>query len=281
MRVRAWDYLPGQWGRAAWAMEKSLCEIRLRRGGPVALREIAGGETLLPPMEDEGFSEMISAMLDHSLYARESELDKGYFTLPDGSRAGVCGDFSRGIRAPEDVLSLCIRIARAVPGCAAALIPALMETSGALIVSPPGLGKTTLLRDAARLLSRAGQNVCLVDERGELAACAGGRPQLDVGPRTDVISGTEKALAMGLAVRSCAPDVLVTDEMGAPRDAAAAGEILRCGVRLVASCHGNTLNPDGLRRCVGALLWPGLLELGVLLGPNRGQIAEIRRYQST
>lgn len=281
MRVRAWDYLPGQWGRVARAMEKSLCEIRLRRGGPVALREIAGGETLLPPMEDEGFSEMISAMLDHSLYARESELDKGYFTLPDGSRAGVCGDFSRGIRAPEDVLSLCIRIARAVPGCAAALIPALMETSGALIVSPPGLGKTTLLRDAARLLSRAGQNVCLVDERGELAACAGGRPQLDVGPRTDVISGTEKALAMGLAVRSCAPDVLVTDEMGAPRDAAAAGEILRCGVRLVASCHGNTLNPDGLRRCVGALLWPGLLELGVLLGPNRGQIAEIRRYQST
>lgn len=281
MRVRAWDYLPGQWGQAARAMEKSLCEIRLRRGGPVALRELSGGETLLPPMEDEGFSEMISAMLDHSLYARESELDKGYFTLPDGSRAGVCGDFSRGIRAPEDVLSLCIRIARAVPGCAAALIPALMETSGALIVSPPGLGKTTLLRDAARLLSRAGQNVCLVDERGELAACAGGRPQLDVGPRTDVISGTEKALAMGLAVRSCAPDVLVTDEMGAPRDAAAAGEILRCGVRLVASCHGNTLNPDGLRRCVGALLWPGLLELGVLLGPNRGQIAEIRRYQST
>ena len=66
-------------------------------------------------------------------------------------------------------------------------------------------------------------------------------------------SGTEKALAMGLAVRSCAPDVLVTDEMGAPRDAAAAGEILRCGVRLVASCHGNTLNPDGHRRCVGAL----------------------------
>lgn len=281
MRVRAWDYLPGQWGQAARAMEKSLCEIRLRRGGPVALREIAGGETLLPPMEDEGFSEMISAMLNHSLYARESELDKGYFTLPDGSRAGVCGDFSRGIRAPEDVLSLCIRIARAVPGCAAALIPALMETSGALIVSPPGLGKTTLLRDAARLLSRAGQNVCLVDERGELAACAGGRPQLDVGPRTDVISGTEKALAMGLAVRSCAPDVLVTDELGAPRDAAAAGEILRCGVRLVASCHGNTLNPDGLRRCVGALLRPGLLELGVLLGPNRGQIAEIRRYQST
>ena len=281
MRVRAWDYLPGQWGQAARAMEKSLCEIRLRRGGPVALRELSGGETLLPPMEEEGFSEMISAMLDHSLYARESELDKGYFTLPDGSRAGVCGDFSRGIRAPEDVLSLCIRIARAVPGCAAALIPALMETSGALIVSPPGLGKTTLLRDTARLLSRAGQNVCLVDERGELAACAGGRPQLDVGPRTDVISGTEKALAMGLAVRSCAPDVLVTDEMGVPRDAAAAGEILRCGVRLVASCHGNTLNPDGLRRCVGALLRPGLLELGVLLGPNRGQIAEIRRYQST
>lgn len=281
MRVRAWDYLPGQWGRAARAMEKSLCEIRLRRGRPVALREIAGGETLLSPMEDESFSEMISAMLDHSLYARESELDKGYFTLPDGSRAGVCGDFSRGIRAPEDILSLCIRIARAVSGCAAALIPTMMETSGTLIVSPPGLGKTTLLRDAARLLSRAGQNVCLVDERGELAACAGGRPQLDVGSRTDVISGTEKALAMGLAVRSCAPDVLVTDELGAPRDAAAAGEILRCGVRLVASCHGNTLNPDGLRRCVGALLRPGLLEFGVLLGPNRGQIAEIRRYQST
>ena len=89
------------------------------------------------------------------------------------------------------------------------------------------------------------------------------------------------AVMRGNDVLEGTPDVLVTDEMGAPRDAAAAGEILRCGVRLVASCHGNTLNPDGLRRCVGALLRPGLLELGVLLGPNRGQIAEIRRYQST
>ena len=279
--MRAWEYLPGAWGQAARAREKTLCEIRLRRGAPVALREFSGGETLLPIMEDASFSEMICGMLEHSLYARESELDRGYFTLPDGSRAGVCGEISRGIRSPEEISSLCIRIARAVPGCAAALIPAILESSGTLIVSPPGLGKTTLLRDVAQQLSQAGQNVCLVDERGEIAACAGGRPRLEVGLRTDVISGTEKALAMGLAVRACAPEVLITDEMGAPRDAAAAGELLRCGVRLVTSCHGGTLDPKGLRRCIGELLKPGLLELGVLLGPERGKIREIRRYSPT
>ncbi|MGI6239563.1 MAG: stage III sporulation protein AA, partial [Christensenellales bacterium] len=151
-------------------------------------------------------------------------------------------------------------------------------SAGTLIVSPPGLGKTTMLRDVARLLSVGGRRVCVIDERGEIAASVRGIPTLDVGPRTDVYALCPKADAIMMAVRACAPEVIVTDELGAPGEAQAALEAVRCGVKVVASAHGQSLLPARMLPEVARVVRAGAFELGVLLGPAPGIVAETMRY---
>ena len=139
-----------------------------------------------------------------------------------------------------------------------------------LVVSPPGEGKTTLLRDIARQLAsgssdsqapmdsseKAGRGavgagtsarrppirVGVVDERSEIAACFGGVPGHDVGLMCDVIEGCGKAEGMSILVRSMSPMVIVTDEIGSPADADALLEASRCGVGVVASAHATGWN---------------------------------------
>ena len=142
----------------------------------------------------------------------------------------------------------------------------------ALIVSPPGMGKTTLLRDLARQLSASGRSVALADERRELAACHRGVPTLDVGPRTDVMDGGPKAEAIGRMIRSMAPDVIVADEIGGEGEARALADAARCGTAIVASAHGGgigeVLNRPGLRE----VLTFGVVERIMLLGPTPGAV---------
>ena len=87
-----------------------------------------------------------------------------------------------------------------------------------LLISPPGCGKTTLLRDICRQLSDSERQVVIVDERSEIAACYHGVPQLDVGLRTDVLDGCPKAEGIRIVLRGMAPQVIVTDEIGHPDD---------------------------------------------------------------
>lgn len=272
------NFLPPEARRAAEELGARLTGVRLRTGMRIQLT-YPGGDVLADVLNRQEFERTLSALMGHSLYARQDELDSGYFTLPDGSRAGICGRFAAGgPRALSDVGSVCIRIAREITGCADGVISEVKNVRSALAVSPPGMGKTTLLRDIARQLSEGGANVCIVDERGELAACRGGHPTLNVGPRTDVIYGCEKHIAILRAVRACAPDVIVTDEIGDARDAQALDEALRCGVRIVVSAHGSALEPDRLRPQVGAMVKSGVFDLGILLGPTPGNIARTRRY---
>lgn len=272
------DFLPPEAQRAADELGAQLTGIRLRAGRRIQLT-YPGGDVLAEVLGRPEFERTLSALMGHSLYARQDELDSGYFTLPDGSRAGICGRFAAGgPRALSDVGSVCIRIAREIAGCADGVISDVKSVRSALVVSPPGMGKTTLLRDMARQLSEGGANVCIVDERGELAACRGGNPTLNVGPRTDVISGCEKHIAILRAVRACSPDVIVTDEIGDARDAQALDEALRCGVRILASAHGTELEPDRLRPQVGEMVKSGAFEMGILLGPAPGNIARTRHY---
>lgn len=272
------DFLPPGAKRAAGELGARLTCVRLRAGRRIQLT-YPGGDMFAETLDEKEFERTLSALMGHSMYARQEELDGGYFTLKDGSRAGICGRFDAGgPRALSDVGSICIRVAREIAGCADEVMPEIKSVRSALVVSPPGMGKTTLLRDIARQLSESGENICIVDERGELAACRGGKPTLDVGERTDVISGCPKRTAILRAVRACAPDVIVTDEIGDARDAQALDEALRCGVRIMASAHGTALEPDGLRPQVGEMVERGAFEMGILLGPMPGNIAMRRRY---
>ena len=157
--------------------------------------------------------------------------------------------------------SASIRIARQVKGAADGLLPRLCrggQLTDTLILAPPGLGKTTLLRDLIRQVSDGIDcqplRVALADERGEVAALYQGLPQLDVGARTDVLDGCPKARGLMLLLRAMNPQVLAVDEITAPEDVAALCAAAGCGVTVLATAHGEN-RADLSRRAVYAPLW--------------------------
>ena len=261
-----------------------LTELRLRAGRPVQLVRMSGAEIMIGEVSAALVRSAAQALAGHSLYAREEELRQGYFTIEGGCRAGVCGRMTAEdgrILALTHVGSVCVRIAREVKGAADGAMASICgrgDPVSALIISPPGLGKTTMLRDIARQLSDGtgvgrGVRVGMADERGELAGCVMGVPTLDVGLRTDVLDGCPKRLGMGLLVRAMSPEVIVTDELGHPDDAAAVKEAIRCGVKVIASAHA--ADEQEARRRLGGELYE-LFDRVIVLG---GGIGKIRRIE--
>lgn len=214
-------------------------EVRLRANKQTMIRLQTGSRSLCK-MTSVQIKDCTSAMLGHALHARGRELREGFVTLPGGHRAGLCGRAAAGEGLVE-IASVCIRIAREIYGAADALLPLLLNGNKArstLLLSPPGRGKTTVLRDAVRQISNMGLQIGLADERSELAACEHGVPQLDVGENTDVMDGCTKAHALHALLRGMSPDVLVADEIGGEEDARAIEQAMRCGVSVFATAHG-------------------------------------------
>lgn len=272
--------LGGSLAKAVADAYDQLAEIRLRVDRPARLITIDGREIACETMDARQIASILGKLMNHSMYACEHELREGYFTAAGGMRVGVCGKTAMVdgcIRSLSGIGSACIRIPREVRGCGDDLARRMSRDGlkSLLVLSPPGMGKTTLLRDIARILSEDGRNVAIADERREIAACLEGSPQLDVGPRTDVLDGCPKAKAIVMLLRSCAPDVIIADEIGSPEDAAALFEAAQCGVAIAASAHAPSL-AEALRRTeTGALMREGIFDLCAVIGGGRGRIKEI------
>ncbi len=274
------DCLGGETGALLRREADSVSELRLRCGQKTRLCRLDGTELAGPVLDAAALHRIIRRLCGDSLYAFEEELKQGYFTAQGGLRVGVCGKISvrsGAIQSVSEVASLCIRIPREIRGCGDALAKLLFGKglTSALILSPPGMGKTTLLRDLIRIASASGWNVAVADERRELAACWEGIPQMDVGPRTDVMDGCPKALALPLLIRTCAPQLLAADEIGDAADAAALLDARRCGASVLATAHAAGF-ADALRReSLAAVLREGVFDRMVLLGPPPGRVRAI------
>jgi len=264
--------------KLALALEEAgpLREIRIRADQAVSLKTEGGIKKTPFIPNGEQVTEMAEALCEHALYARAEEMRQGFVTLRGGHRMGLCGRvLTQGsqVRALRDIASLCIRIAGEYPGSADEVLPHLYPEGtlvSMLIIGAPGAGKTTLLRDICRQLSD-GENgrepvaACLIDERGELAACVHGVPQLTVGRNTDVLDGCPKSVGMQWLLRSMAPGCLVTDELGGEEDALAVLEAVRCGVPVMTSVHGQSLNQAVERPALGVLMREKVFGLYVIL----------------
>ena len=264
-----------------------LEEIRIRVNAPLQLcfsgyERILCGKNGAPPVNESDCRTLLQRLCDQSVYAWETELGGGYLTLAGGYRIGLSGRYAKlqqGAPQLTDVTGFNIRIARQVRGAADAVLPYLLDASGrlhpTLIVSPPGCGKTTLLRDLARCCSGGlggarPMRVAVVDTRFELTGSVRGIPQLDVGPRTDVLCGAPKAAGMRMMTVNMSPDVLITDELSTSEDARAAFDAISCGVAVAASAHAGSAEGLLHRRALAMLLGQRLFSRIVLLGRSRG-----------
>ncbi|MFD2371905.1 stage III sporulation protein AA [Brevibacillus sp. GCM10020057] len=275
------------------AVREHLEEIRLRQNQPLEIRYgqqssfvTASGQLTSIARQGWIFTEenavkLLGQVSQHSLYALEEELKRGYITVVGGHRIGIAGKvvLDRGeVKGIRDVTSFNIRIAREKKGAAAKVMPYLFEDGrllNTLVISPPQCGKTTLLRDMARTISYGSEwcssrKVGIVDERSELAGCLQGVPQRDVGPRTDVLDACPKAAGMMMLIRSMSPDVLIVDEVGRPEDGDAVWEAIHAGVAVICTAHGADVSEVAQRPMLGKLIKHGAFSRYIVLSRSRG-----------
>lgn len=256
-------------------------ELRLRRGYPMTAL-LPSGERPLggAAVTEEDLRSVLECASRASVHTVLEQLRKGFVTLQGGHRIGLCGTVSRKDGAALSMRylsSMSIRVARAVEGIACALLPELMEGNkfqSTLILGPPGSGKTTLLRELIRTVSDGigckPYRVGLADERGEVAALREGRPQFLIGCRTDIVDGCPKAEGMSMLLRGMNPQILAVDEITHPNDVAAAEETVGCGVALLATAHGGSIQDLTRRPVYRSLVSEGIFQRVILLRRHEG-----------
>ncbi len=241
------EFLPQ---RVRFSLQKvninEIYEIRIRANKPIFVNHLGKyrylGEfgwterrekALVATMED--VADCIYKAGEYSVYSVEEEMKKGFITARCGERIGIAGEyvFSGGQALTiREITSLCIRVPHEVKGSGSEIYRRCMSdrVQNLLLMSPPGLGKTTILRDLGRILSeKTGKNLLICDERGEISVG-------EWGDTSDIIRFCDKATAFESGIRAMRPDIIITDELSF-HDCAALEKAVAAGLVVIASAH--------------------------------------------
>ncbi len=233
---------------------------------------------------EEDIEKTLELMSNNSIYAIQEELKNGYITIAGGHRVGLVGKavIDNGkISMIKEISGINIRVSREIIGAADKVINHIItEDNGVnntLIISPPQCGKTTMLRDIARQLSKGierynfnGIKVGIVDERSEIAASYKGVAQNNLGPRTDILDACPKAFGMMMFIRSMSPQVIITDEIGMEEDIEALKYVFNAGVKIITSVHGYNRKDIEMKPILGNLLKENIFDRLIVLSKRKG-----------
>lgn len=266
--------------------ENSIEEIRIRVDRPVILKYPDGKEDILEHIITQSeIINILQSLCNNSIYSYQSQICDGYITLQGGHRVGITGNVAMKdgkIINVNYVSSLNFRIARETIGASDEVIKEVvskindnkLEINNTLIVSKPGCGKTTVLRDLVRNLSNMGFTISLIDERGEIASMYKGIPQNDIGLRTDVMDNVTKSLGMKIAVRTMAPQIIVADEIGTEGDLEAINYGICSGVKGIFTAHGSDIADLRQNETLNKLYEEKLFKRIIFL-ENRGKMGKV------
>lgn len=235
---------------------QKLEEIRIRANKPVILKLGQVEIVLNYTITTNEIIGILQNICNNSIYTYQNQICNGFITLPGGNRVGIAGNVvikDGQVSNISYIYSLNFRISHQINGASDNILKYVLDTENntifnTLIVSPPGAGKTTIIRDLAKRISNGineinfrGLDVSIIDERGEIAAMTKGIIFNDVGIRTDVLDNVPKSIGIRMAVRSMAPKVIIADEIGNKDDVNIINYAICSGVKCIFTAHGSDM----------------------------------------
>lgn len=246
-------------------------EIRIRVNKRVSLKYGQENIFINYVITKEEMDNILDRIFKGSRYTYQNEIVNGFVTIDGGHRVGLTGEViidDGNIININNISSLNIRISRIIKDVSLFLDDYIVNDNSicnTLIVSVPGQGKTTILKDLIRRISDGkiyglrSLNVSVVDERCELATNIDKEGMNNLGERTDVISNVSKDKGMRILIRSMAPDVIVVDEIGTKDDVEAIKYAVTSGIKGIFTAHG-----DSFERLIKSPILRELIDLNII-----------------
>lgn len=269
-----------------------LEEIRIRAEQPIILKFNNKELIIEYKVKQQEILETLEILCNNSIYTYQNQISNGYITVQGGHRVGITGNCvieNNKIININYISSLNFRFAKEIIGAGDKILEYIYNREkgriyNTLIASPPGAGKTTVLRDLVRSISYGkkeinlqGKNIGVVDERGEVASCFKGIAQNDLGPRADVLSNISKAQGIKMLIRSMAPEIIVADEIGTVEDVEIIKYAVCSGINGIFTVHAGGIDEIYKNPQIRSLIEANVFERIVFLKDKgqRGAISKV------